>query len=82
MFNDNDVLDRHKKDITCDLCTKRVWFWQKAIRRVVRIKDDIWTEYYHIKCLEKIGIIIRVRKLKAGKFDNKDDNEPSTNIVH
>lgn len=80
-FDNNEILDRHKKGIICDLCQKTIWFWQKGIRCVVRIKDDIWTEYYHIKCLEKRGYLRRVRKLRAGKFDKTDD-EPTSNIVH
>lgn len=76
-----NILNRHKKDIICDICRKRVWFFQKAIRCVVRTKDNIWAEYYHIKCLEKRGILRRVNKTKAGKFDDRND-ENTTNVIH
>ena len=53
IFNNNDILDKHKKDITCDLCKKRIWFFQKFAVRIAGIKENIWKEYYHVKCLKK-----------------------------
>ena len=53
MIFNNDILDRHKKDIICDVCNKRIYFYQKFVERIAGIKDNIWKEYYHIKCLEK-----------------------------
>jgi hypothetical protein len=79
--NDIRILDRHKKNITCDLCRKTIWFFQKAIRCVVRSKDNIWAEYYHIKCLEKRGILRRLEKKRAGKWDDDDDKGNTTNLV-
>ena len=80
-FEHNEILDRHKKGITCDICQKTVWFFQKGIRCVVRVKDNIWTEYYHIKCLEKRGYLRRVRKLRQPDKKYKED-EGTGNLVH
>ena len=74
------ILHRHKREIVCDLCHKRFWFFQKIARNIVRMKDNIWVEYYHIKCLEKRGFIRR-KKEKAGRFDNKDE-QGASNVVH
>ena len=75
------ILNRHKKDIICDLCRKRIWFFQKVIRCVIRTKENIWAEYYHIKCLEKHGLIRRVRQVRSGRWDNKDD-KGTNNVIH
>lgn len=78
-----NLLNRHKKDIICDICRKRVWFFQKGIRCVVRTKENVWAEYYHIKCLENKGVLRRLRKIQAGRRDNKDgDNQSTSNVVH
>ena len=82
MSNDDiKVLDKHKKNITCDLCHKQVWFFQKVVRCVIRMKENVWAEYYHIKCLEKKGILRKLQKAKKGRWD-KDDSAGTTNIVH
>lgn len=85
-MENNDIiklLDRHKKNIICDLCTKKIRFYQKGVRCVIRTKDNIWAEYFHIKCLEKRGVLRRIREVKAGRWDNNDkDREPSSNVVH
>ena len=76
--NNNDIfsiLDQHKKDLLCDLCRKKIRTWNpfnKAVRCVIRTKENIWTEYYHIKCLEAAGILRKIKKLKAGRWDDKD----------
>jgi len=75
-----EILNRHKKDIICDLCIKRIWFFQKAVRCVIRTKENIWAEYYHIKCLEKRGLIRRI-KTKAGRWDDRDP-QGTTNVIH
>ena len=75
------LLDRHKKNITCDLCNNTIWFFQKAIRCVVRIKENIWTEYYHVKCLKKVGAIRKLDKSKKDKRGKNDDSSTS-NLVH
>ena len=80
--NSNDIftiLDRHKKNLLCDLCRKKIKTWNpfnKAVRCVIRTKENIWTEYYHIKCLEAAGVLRKLKKLKAGRWDK--DDEPQT----
>ena len=74
------ILNRHKRNISCDLCRHRVWFFQKVVRCVIRTKDNVWIEYYHIKCLEKRGLIRKIRQQKAGRFDDKDPS--TTNVIH
>lgn len=83
MENNEEVyrfLNRHKKNISCDLCRKRIWFFQKSIRCVIRTKDNIWIEYYHMKCLEKKGLIRKLEKKRAGKWD--DEDKGTNNLVH
>ena len=78
--NNNDIftiLDRHKKNLVCDLCRKKIRAWNpfnKALRCVIRTKENIWTEYYHIRCLERAGVLRKLYKVKAGKWD-KDPEE-------
>ena len=77
--NNEDVyefLNRHKKDIICDLCRKRIWFVQKGIRFVIRAKDNVWVEYYHVKCLEKRGYLRKVKK------ESRWDKEGTNNLIH
>jgi hypothetical protein len=75
------ILNRHKKHLTCDICRKSFRFYQKVVKVIIRTKENVWLEYYHIKCLEKRGMLRRVNKLRAGKWDK--DNEPETsNVVH
>ena len=74
------ILHRHKRVLLCDLCSKKFRFWDKVIRNIVSTKENIWVEYYHIKCLEKRGFIRR-KKEKAGRFDNKDE-QGASNVVH
>ena len=82
MSNDDiKILDRHKKNLTCDICKKQIWFFQKVVRAVIRVKDHVWAEYYHIKCLERRGILRKLPKAKKGRWD-KDDDKGTTNIVH
>jgi hypothetical protein len=77
----NDILNRHKKKLLCDLCQKSIRFWQKGVRVVIRTKEVVWLEYYHIGCLEKKGMLRRINKVKAGKWD-KDPDPETSNIVH
>ena len=79
MFNDDiKILDRHKKNITCDACNKQIWFFQKAVRLVRSVKNNVWAEYYHIKCIQKV-----LTKYKPKDNKDKDEDEPSTsNLVH
>ena len=76
------ILDRHKKKLLCDLCQKKIWFFQKGVRCVIRTKENVWSEYYHITCLEKRGILRRINKLKAGRWDKDNGDQPSSNVVH
>lgn len=78
MSNDIKILDRHKKDLICDICTKKIWFFQKCVRAVIRVKDNIWAEYYHIKCMEKFGLLQKLEKTKKGRWDD----EGTSNLVH
>jgi len=76
-----DILDKHKKNKICDLCHKRLWFWQKSIRFVIRTKENVWAEYYHVLCLIKRGYLRKIEK--AGRFDRDDrDPESTSNIIH
>jgi hypothetical protein len=75
-----DILHRHKKKILCDLCQKRFWFYQKAVRSVVRTKENIWVEYYHLNCLLKAGLA-RKLKQKSGRWDDRD-KQGTSNVVH
>lgn len=79
VYNEIDILNRHKKDILCDLCGKRVWFFQKALRFVIRTKENVWAEYYHVKCLEKGGYIRK--RQKAGRWNDKDP-QGTSNVIH
>jgi len=74
------ILNRHKKDISCDLCRKRIWFFQTGLRFVIRTKENIWVEYYHAKCLEKRGLIRKMKQQKAGRWDDKDQG--TANVIH
>lgn len=76
------ILDRHKKVIQCDLCQKKIRFWQKGVRCVIRTKENVWTEYFHIGCLEKRGILRKIREVKAGRWDKDNKDQPSSNVVH
>ena len=64
------------KNSTCGIHLRRN-------KSVVRMKENIWTEYYHIKCLEKAGFIRKIKKEKSGKWDKDDRKDDGTsNIVH
>lgn len=77
-----EILNKHKRNLTCDICTKKFWFWQKAVRVIIRTKENVWAEYYHIRCLEKKGYLRRIRNIKAGRWDDKDPGDrPATNTV-
>jgi len=41
----------------------------------------MWTEYYHVSCLEKHGILRKIRKEKSGRWD-KDEDPGTGNLVH
>lgn len=75
-----NILHRHKKELLCDLCRKKFWFFQKAVRSIVRTKENIWVEYYHMKCLEKAGFIRKIKQQKAGRWDDKDPKSTS-NVI-
>ncbi len=74
------ILNRHKRDITCDLCRKRTWFFQKVLRFVISTKENIWVEYYHMKCLERRGYLRKIKKEKSGRWDDRD--QPTSNVIH
>jgi hypothetical protein len=76
-----DILDKHKKNKTCDLCGKRLWFWQKSIRFVIRTKENVWAEYYHVLCMVKRGYLRKVEKVKSGRWDDRDP-QGTSNVVH
>jgi len=71
------ILDKHKKRLHCDFCRKKLWFFQKTVRFVIRTKENVWSEYYHVGCLKKMGIVIE-KKEKTGKWDDEGTN----NLVH
>ncbi len=74
----------------CDLCRKKIWIlfnrhwnpFNKIIRCVVRTKEHVWVEYYHMKCLIKSGRMIKIKKERAGRWDDKDPSQPTTNVTH
>jgi hypothetical protein len=47
----------------------------------MRTKENIWVEYYHMKCLEKKGYIRRIKQ-KAGRWDDDKDEPGTSNVVH
>ena len=67
-------------EMGCDLCRKKIRTWNpfaKAVKVVIRIKEHVWTEYYHIKCLEKRGMLRKIKPEKAGRWD-KDKEGTNT----
>jgi hypothetical protein len=80
----SDKIPLRSNDIYCDLCRKKIRTWNpfsKALKCVIRIKEQVWTEYYHKGCLEKFGILKKIRKEKAGRWD-KDEDMGTGNLVH
>ena len=77
-------------DIYCDVCRKKIFIFldrtwnpfNKIVKCVVRLKEHVWVEYYHMNCLIKSGRARRIKKQKAGRWDKDDDKGPTTNLVH
>lgn len=68
-------------DIYCDICRKKIIKWNpfnKPMRVVAAIRDNIWYEYYHKNCLIKVGALKKVPKANKGRWDD----EPTSNLVH
>ena len=79
-----DKIPLRSNDKYCDLCRKKIRLWNpfsKALKCVIRIKEQMWTEYYHVSCLEKHGILRKIRKEKSGRWD-KDEDTGTGNLVH
>ena len=80
----SDRIPLRSNDKYCDLCRKKIILWnpfRKAVQCVIRIKEQVWTEYYHVSCLEKHGILRKIRKEKSGRWD-KDEDTGTGNLVH
>ncbi len=80
----SDRIPLRSNDIYCDLCRKKIRTWNpfsKGLKFVIRIKERVWTEYYHTDCLKKYGILRKIKKEKAGRWD-KDEDTGTGNLVH
>ena len=71
-------------EMVCDLCRKKIRTWNpfaKAVKVVIRIKEHMWTEYYHVKCLEERGMLRKLKKEKSGRWDDDKEGSNTTQVV-